>query len=135
MADHIRTAMTDQKLDVGDAHGEEELSRETSGRDRFVFDCEHCEVVLQTRTIAAMKDRGAAHLEAHRPTLFEVFADKQRGKQCQNDCGFEFPVGGNQGIGFECPQCGCDNFEAFAHRYLYWRIDYPNALLGESDWR
>ena len=79
-----------------------------------------------------MKDRGITHLEAHKPTLFEVFANKRRGKHCQNECGYVFPVGGDQGTGFECLQCGYENFEAFAHRYLYWRIDYPETPFTEA---
>ena len=122
--------MTDHtELDVGDQHGDGEARRRTIHRDALTFDCEHCEVVLETRTVAAMKDRGTTHLEAHKPALFDVFADKRRGKQCQNECGYEFPVGGDQGIGFECPKCGYDNFEKFARRYLYWQIEYPGDLL------
>lgn len=130
--------MTDQtRLDVGDQHGDEEKSRETSGHDSVTFDCDHCEAVLRTGTITAMKDRGTTHLEAHKATLFEVFDDKRRGKHCQNECGYVFSADGDHGSSherrFECPQCGHDNFEAFAHRYLYWRIDYPETVLGESD--
>ncbi|NHN60402.1 MULTISPECIES: hypothetical protein [Halorussus] len=105
----------------------------TTGDDPVTFDCEYCEVILQTQTIKAMKHWGTTHLEAHKPTLFEIFAGKSRGKQCQNDCEYEFPVGGDQATGFECPQCGYDNFEDFAHRYLYWQIDYPEDRLLNSE--
>lgn len=126
--------MNDQtSLNVGNRRDEEEPGGETTGRARVTFDCEYCEEVVRTRTIAAMKDRATAHLETHRSAVLAAFADKERGKHCQNDCGYAFPVGGTRQGGFECPRCGHDNFEEFAHRYLYWRIDYPDTPLGESD--
>lgn len=120
--------MTDfNGLEVGGQVWDEGEREELDGDDPITFDCEYCEVVLEARTIDAMKERGTTHLETHKPTLFEIFADKSRGKQCQNECGYVFPVGGDQGTGFECPQCGYDNFEEFAHRYLYWQIEYPET--------
>lgn len=97
----------------------------TDAHVTFRFDCEYCDEVLQTTTVEAMKNHGTTHLEAHKGTLLDVFAGKSRGKHCRNDCGYHFPVGGGEVTGFDCPNCGYDNFTEFAHRYLYWQIEYP----------
>lgn len=97
----------------------------TTARATFKSDCEYCDEVLQTTTIEAMKDEGTTHLEAHEGSLLDAFAEKDRGKHCQNDCGYRFPVGSSEVAGFGCPNCGYDNFEEFAYRYLYWQIEYP----------
>lgn len=97
----------------------------TTAHATFKFDCDYCDEILQTTTIEAMRDHGTTHLEAHKDTLIEVFAEQSRGKHCQNDCGYRFPVGVDEVAGFDCPECGYDNFEAFSHRYLYWQIEHP----------
>ncbi|MFC4451883.1 hypothetical protein [Halorussus aquaticus] len=101
------------------------MDETTSTDDSTVigFDCPFCEEELQTPTIEAIRDRGRTHLEIHRTDLLAEFANRERGKACQNDCGYVFPVGVDEVAGFECPECGYDNFEKFAHRYLYWQIE------------
>lgn len=89
----------------------------------FEFDCGFCDEVLQTTTVEAIRDRGTTHLETHRNDLLAEFADRNRGKTCRNDCGHVFPVGVDEVAGFECRKCGYDNFDEFAHRYLYWQIE------------
>lgn len=96
-----------------------------SGQATVTFDCAFCEEILHAPTVEAMKDHGTAHLETHKDALLAVFAAKERGKDCQNGCGYVFPVGVDEVAGFDCPECGHDNFAAFAHRYLYWQIEYP----------
>ena len=124
--------MTDENgRDVSTVQLDERGRAEDRADETLTFDCEHCEMVVRTQSNAAMKTRGAAHLELHRAALFEVFAGKRRGKQCHNDCGYVFPVDCDEETGFTCPRCGYDNFEAFAHRYLYWKIDYPDDRIGE----
>lgn len=110
--------MTDQSRNTEDRNG-------TTAHAAFRFDCEYCDETLQATTLEAMKDRGTTHLEAHTATLLEVLAEKDRGQHCQNDCGYIISGDGNEGAGFDCPNCGYDNFEEFAHRYLYWQIEYP----------
>ena len=90
----------------------------------FRWSCQHCETELKTETVEAMRDRGTAHLETHAGVLRGVFADKDRGTRCQNECGHVFSAGDDETAGFECPECGHENFEEFAHRYLYWQIEY-----------
>lgn len=110
------------------------VKRETTGctdHDVVTFDCEYCEAVVRTATVETMKDRGLRHLETHKATLLAVFAERTRGKDCQNDCGYRFPTG-NRVTGFDCPNCGADNFEVFARRYLYWQLEYPAGGRSES---
>ncbi|WP_435179288.1 hypothetical protein [Halorussus sp. AFM4] len=89
----------------------------------FEFDCEFCDEAFLSETVEAVRDRGATHLETHRDSLLTEFADRERGRECDNDCGYVFPVGVDEVAGFECRSCGHDNFESFAHRYLYWQIE------------
>lgn len=116
----VLPTMTDR-----DPTPDQSVDETTSSDDSTVieFDCEFCEEVVQTPTIEAMRDRGTTHLETHRNDLLGEFADRKRGKACQNDCGYVFPIGVDQVAGFDCRECGYDNFEEFAHRYLYWQIE------------
>ena len=91
----------------------------------FEFDCAFCDELFRSDTVEALRDRGTTHLETHRNRLLAAFADHERGRKCDNDCGYVFPVGVDEVAGFECRGCGYDNFEPFARRYLYGRIERP----------
>lgn len=116
--------MTDHPCGPDNDHSKSETAC-TDAHTGFRFDCAFCDAVFQTSSVDAIQDRGTTHLETHRSDLLAVFANHDRGKGCQNDCGYVFPVGVEEVAGFECPTCGYDNFDAFAGRYLYWQIEQP----------
>lgn len=92
--------------------------------DAFRFDCTFCEEVFQSDSAERLKDRSRAHLETHEDAeLLPAFADTYGGNDCRDDCGYVFPVGVEEVSGFDCPNCGHDNFQSFAERYLYWEIE------------
>jgi hypothetical protein len=71
-----------------------------------------------------LKEQGLTHLaDRHEDAFVETFAQKYGGVECRAGCGYEFPVGGDEVAGLECPDCGHDNFEHFATRYLFWEIE------------
>lgn len=87
------------------------------------FDCPFCDDVVRSATAEAVKDRGERHLGDHRADLRTAFAELYGGERCDGDCGYVFPDGNGEVAGFECPDCGRDNFPPFVRRYLYWQIE------------
>lgn len=89
----------------------------------YRFDCAFCETVIENDTGNAVQEDARTHLENHRSELEDVFPVAFGGTGCHNDCGYEFPVSVDEGTGFDCPNCGYDNFPPFVRQYVYWRIE------------
>ncbi len=90
----------------------------------FRFDCTFCETVVGAATSGTLNDRATTHVDAdHRDGLREAFAATYGGTACENDCGYVFPPGVAEVAGFDRPGCRHDHFDAFARRYVYWRIE------------
>ncbi|KZN22718.1 hypothetical protein A4G99_18340 [Haladaptatus sp. R4] len=104
-----------------DQHSGEKIHDDTSITYHFV--CEFCDEVLETESIDGMYDRGTAHLEDHRNDLLVSFVDGPRRNRCENDCGCVLPIVRDDVDGFECPDCGHDNFGSLARRHLYWEME------------
>ncbi|WP_435180131.1 hypothetical protein [Halorussus sp. AFM4] len=89
----------------------------------YSFDCTFCDTVIENDVADAVKDDARTHLADHRTELEDVFALAFGGTDCHNDCGYAFPVGVDEVTGFDCPECGHDNFPPFVQQYIYWRIE------------
>lgn len=73
-------------------------------RDEFRFDRPFCADALRSDSAERLTDRGVAHLEAHEDaTLLPVFPETYGGEDCDDDCGYGFPVGVETVSGFESP--------------------------------
>lgn len=89
----------------------------------YEFDCAFCDTVIENDTADSVQKDAKTHLGDHRSELEDVFPMAFGGTDCHNDCGYEFPVGVDEVTGFECPECGHDNFAPFVRQYVYWRIE------------
>lgn len=90
----------------------------------FRLDCEFCEAVVSASSATALKARATAHLrENHGEDLRTALSEAHGGEACRNDCGYVFPADGIGVDGFDCPECGHDNFDPFLREYVYWRIE------------
>lgn len=93
-----------------------------SQRKEFRLDCEFCDSTIQAPTSETVKERGESHLETnHREMLKTILTDQFGGESCRSGCGYVFPSEGWDG--FECKECGHDNFSPFIRQYLYWKIE------------
>lgn len=91
---------------------------------RFRLDCEFCEETVRASELTELKNRAVSHLEGeHEVRLRAVFSDVFGGEPCRNECGHIFSTDVDEVSGFDCPECGHDNFDPFVRRYLYWRIE------------
>lgn len=89
---------------------------------RFRFECELCDATVRGSTVEGVRERAVTHLEDdHLAQLRAEFDDTLGGEPCRNDCGYVFPA--DDVTGYDCPECGHDNFRAFARQYLFWRIE------------
>ena len=80
-------------------------------------------MTIEGSTLNEVQQRGRDHLEDQHYAAFEqVFVDRISGKSCFDDCGYTFP-GDAEDTGFECPNCGHDNFPEFADRHVWWRAE------------
>lgn len=101
-----------------------ERSGAVDGANEFHFGCPDCDDVIRATTAGAVKERGKTHLEEnHYAELSSAFGEVYGGEHCHDDCGYVFPVNGDSVAGFDCPNCGSDNFRPFVRRYLYWQIE------------
>ncbi|NHN57617.1 MULTISPECIES: hypothetical protein [Halorussus] len=89
----------------------------------YSFKCIFCDTVIENDVADGVKDDARTHLEDHRTDLEDVFSLAFGGTNCHNDCGYVFPVGVDEVAGFDCPECGHDNFPSFVQQYIYWRIE------------
>jgi hypothetical protein len=81
-------------------------------------------VTIEGSTLDEVQERGRDHLEEQHYVAFErVFVDQTRGKACFEGGGYTFPAE-SEDIGFECPNCGHDNFPAFAASPIWWRAEF-----------
>lgn len=90
----------------------------------FRFDCDLCDETFRAATVEPLKATGRDHLDGdHDSELAEEFGEIYGGEPCRNDCGYVFPADAEEVAGFDCPECGHDNFSEFADRYLFWKIE------------
>jgi len=88
------------------------------------FDCEFCDAAVQAETTDELKEQGTIHLEAnHYSDLGEEFRESIAGELCNNNCGYEFPVGVDEVAGLECPNCDHNHFSALVQQYLFFQLE------------
>lgn len=90
--------------------------------ETFRLDCPFCNEVIESETVDTVKDNGAVHLEEHHDTALTSVLAKTNGNNEYHDCGSNFSVEDSV-EGFECPDCGYDNFQPLVQQYLYWQIE------------
>jgi len=96
----------------------------TDSISTYLHDCDFCDVTIEGSTLDEVQERGREHLEDQHYSEFEtVFVDQISGKSCLDGCGYTFPGESDDDVGFECPNCGYDNFSAFAARHIWWRAE------------
>ena len=88
----------------------------------YLHNCTFCETTIAGATLEEVQEAGRIHLEEqHYRDFTNVFREKFGGKGCFDDCGYTYAGGGDPDAGFECPNCGYDNFYEFAERHIWWR--------------
>ena len=96
----------------------------TDSASAYLHHCDFCDVTIEGSTLDEVQQRGREHLENdHYAAFEEVFVDQISGKACLDDCGYTFPAESANEVGFECPNCGYDNFAEFADRHIWWRAE------------
>ncbi|WP_135824333.1 hypothetical protein [Halorussus ruber] len=100
------------------------MTVETPFETDFRFDCPACDAVLRSEAVEELKRDGRRHLKDHDyQEVSAAFAETYSGTECENDCGYVYPVVEDETSGFGCPNCGFDHRHEFARRYLYWHIE------------
>ena len=100
----------------------------TKSPTTYLHSCTFCDTTLRGATLEEVQEAGRIHLkEQHYRDFNGVFREKFGGKECFDGCGYTYPGDENSDVGFECPNCGYDNFHEFAERHIWWQ-----AKLEES---
>ena len=89
-------------------------------RTVYRHSCKFCDSNVDAESIEDITRQGRAHLEEQHFGELEAMFEDEYDWTCQGDCSNEFPVGDD--TGFDCPECGHDNFPDFADRYVWWQI-------------
>lgn len=96
----------------------------TDSISTYRHDCDFCDETITGDTLDEVKTDGRTHLEDQHYSEFEqVFVDQISGKSCLGGCGYRFPRTAENDIGFECSNCGADNFPEFADRHIWWNVE------------
>lgn len=98
----------------------------------YRYTCDFCDDAVEADTIGDVQQRGQTHLAENHHGHFEfLFAQKFGGQECLNECGYHYPTTDTD-VGFECPNCGHDNFPEFASRHVWWHVEAPDTA-ADSD--
>lgn len=86
----------------------------------YYWDCTYCEQTFRGITEDDLKSMGKDHLEnQHKEELESLMREKWTGKDCQNGCGYYYPMKPSEHPGFVCPECGNDHFRYYAGMHIW----------------